>query len=89
ARCNPRLLWTTSSLPAAPTAATLPSGRSRASPRRAGSTCLSGVAFGGAGWVRYADAKDAAAKRILKKPIAAYVEKTYEEGDFASLGIGT
>ncbi|HUT59790.1 MAG TPA: hypothetical protein VNA25_18235 [Phycisphaerae bacterium] len=50
---------------------------------------MSGVAFGEAGWVRYADAKDAAAKRIVKKPIAAYVEKVYDDGDFSQLGIGT
>jgi len=39
--------------------------------------------------VRYADAEDATAKAIVKKPVAAYVEKVYEEGSFASLGIGT
>ncbi|MCK4601318.1 MAG: hypothetical protein KAU28_02550, partial [Phycisphaerae bacterium] len=40
-------------------------------------------------WVRYADAEDAAAKAIVKKPVAVYVEKVYEEGNFAVLGIGT
>ena len=40
-------------------------------------------------WVRYADAEDAAAKAIVKKPVAVYVEKVYETGDFAGLGIGT
>jgi len=40
-------------------------------------------------WVRYADAEDAAAKAIVKVPVAAYVEKVYEEGNFAGLGIGT
>jgi hypothetical protein len=40
-------------------------------------------------WVRYADAEDDAAKAIVKKPVAVYVEKVYEEGDFAGLGIGT
>jgi len=40
-------------------------------------------------WVRDADAADAAAKAIVKKPIAVYVEKVYEEGDFSTLGIGT
>jgi len=40
-------------------------------------------------WVRYADAKDDTAKAIVKKPVAAYVEKVYEEGSFAGLGIGT
>ena len=33
--------------------------------------------------------QDSTAKRIVKRPIAAYVEKVYEEGDFADLGIGT
>jgi hypothetical protein len=40
-------------------------------------------------WVRYADAEDDVAKAIVKKPVAAYVEKVYEEGDFSLLGIGT
>jgi len=40
-------------------------------------------------WVRYADAEDAAAKAIVKKPVAVYIEKVYEEGDFSGLGIGT
>ena len=40
-------------------------------------------------WVRYADAEDATAKAIVKKPAAVYVEKVYEEGDFSTLGIGT
>jgi hypothetical protein len=31
----------------------------------------------------------AAAKAIVKVPVAAYVEKVYEEGSFAGLGIGT
>ena len=38
-------------------------------------------------WGRYAE--DAAAKAIVKRPAAAYIEKVYEEGDFAGLGIGT
>ncbi len=38
-------------------------------------------------WVRYADAEDQ--NVLVKHPIAAYVEKVYEEGDFADLGIGT
>ena len=29
------------------------------------------------------------AKAIVKVPVAAYVEKVYEEGVFAALGIGT
>jgi len=34
------------------------------------------------------DAEDAAAKTIVKKPVAVYIEKVYEEGDFSELGIG-
>ncbi|MDD5597633.1 MAG: hypothetical protein PHV82_06795 [Victivallaceae bacterium] len=38
-------------------------------------------------WVRYADdVKDK--KTLVKKPIAAYVEKVYERKDFGNLGIG-
>jgi hypothetical protein len=40
-------------------------------------------------WVRYEDAEDAAARALVKKPVAAYVEKVYEEGDFSLLEIGT
>lgn len=40
-------------------------------------------------WVRYADADDAGSDTLVKQPVAAYVEKVYEEGDFAELGIGT
>ena len=39
-------------------------------------------------WVRYADSEDTVAKAIVKKPIAAYIEKVYDEGDFSLLGIG-
>jgi hypothetical protein len=38
-------------------------------------------------WVRYADAEDTAAKALVKRPIAAYVEKVYGYGDFGLLGI--
>jgi len=38
-------------------------------------------------WVRYADAEDATAKAIVKKPVAVYIEKVYEGGDFGQLGI--
>jgi hypothetical protein len=38
-------------------------------------------------WVRYADAEDAGSHMLIKKPVAAYVEKVYEEGNFAALGI--
>ncbi len=39
--------------------------------------------------MRARDAEDAVAKAIVKKPVAVYVEKVYEEGNFAALGIGT
>ena len=40
-------------------------------------------------WVRFADEEDAGAKTLIKKPIAAYVERVYEYGDFSGLEIGT
>jgi len=40
-------------------------------------------------WVRYADDEDAAAKTLVKRPIAAYVEQVYPYGNFSGLGIGT
>lgn len=39
-------------------------------------------------WVRYEDAEDTNAKALIKKPVAAYVEKVYYGTDFTSLGIG-
>jgi len=36
-------------------------------------------------WVRYEDAEDAAAKALVKRPLAAYVEQVYETGDFSKL----
>ena len=39
-------------------------------------------------WVRYADTEDPAAHALVKQPVAAYVEKVYDEGDFSLLGIG-
>ncbi len=38
-------------------------------------------------WVRYAEAEDAGAGAIVKRPVAVYVERVYESGDFAGLGI--
>lgn len=38
-------------------------------------------------WVRYEDAEDAGARAIVKRPIAAYVERVYDAGAFAGLGI--
>lgn len=40
-------------------------------------------------WVYYTIKKDNAAKRLIQEPTAAYVEKVYEDGDFAGLGIST
>jgi hypothetical protein len=40
-------------------------------------------------WVRYEDAEDTAAKALVKRPVAAYVEQVYPWGNFAGLGIGT
>jgi len=40
-------------------------------------------------WVRYADVEDTGSNTLVKRPVAAYVEKVYEEGNFAGLGIGT
>jgi hypothetical protein len=63
------------------------------SPNRTGLTVgpITGIAKKGWEymWVRYADAEDSAAKAIVKKPVAVYVEKVYEEGSFSGLGIGT
>ncbi len=39
-------------------------------------------------WVRYADKVADNKKNMIKKPIAAYVEQVYPEGDFGNLGIG-
>lgn len=38
-------------------------------------------------WVRYADAEDAGSQAIVKRPVAAYVERVYDEGNFGALGI--
>ena len=36
----------------------------------------------------YEDAEDTAAKALVKRPVAAYVERVYYDGDFSALGIG-
>jgi len=36
-------------------------------------------------WVRYADAEDDAAKMLVKKPIAVYIEEVYKPSDFSGL----
>jgi hypothetical protein len=38
-------------------------------------------------WIRYADAEDE--NVLIKRPIAAYVEKVYDLADFSGLGIGS
>lgn len=38
-------------------------------------------------WVRYEDAEDATAKALVKRPVAAYVEKVYPDGNLSALGI--
>jgi len=67
--------------------------RFAASPNRTGITVgpITGIAKKGWEylWVRYADAEDAASNTLVKQPVAAYVEKVYEDGNFAGLGIGT
>jgi len=40
-------------------------------------------------WVRYQEAEDVTAKMLIRKPVAAYVERVYREGSFSALGIGT
>jgi hypothetical protein len=40
-------------------------------------------------WASYRQAEDTTAKMLVRKPVAAYVERVYREGNFAALGIGT
>lgn len=40
-------------------------------------------------WVLYEDKDDTTAKKLVKQPIAAYVEQVYESANFALLGVGT
>ncbi len=67
--------------------------RFAASPNKTGLTVgsITGIAKKGWEylWVRYKDAVDATAGALVKEPMAVYIEKVYEEGDFADLGIGT
>lgn len=39
-------------------------------------------------WVLYEDTEDSTAKMLVKQPLAAYVERVYDEANFAALGIG-
>lgn len=38
-------------------------------------------------WVRYESQEDTAAKKLVRRPIAAYVERVYEESPFSALGL--
>jgi hypothetical protein len=38
-------------------------------------------------WVRYAETEDGAAKALIQRPVAVYVEQVYEYGSFSLLGI--
>jgi len=40
-------------------------------------------------WVRYADDVSTDRRALIKKPVAAYVEKVYEQVNFSGLGIGS
>jgi hypothetical protein len=39
-------------------------------------------------WVQYGEDVDATNKVLVRKPVSAYVEQVYEEGDFSSLNLG-
>ncbi|MBL0920932.1 MAG: hypothetical protein IBJ10_02255 [Phycisphaerales bacterium] len=39
-------------------------------------------------WVRYAEEVDDDADAVVKRPIAVFIERVYDEGDFSELGIG-
>jgi len=38
-------------------------------------------------WILYEDKEDAVAKKVVKEPVAAYVERVYKRGDFSGLGL--
>lgn len=38
-------------------------------------------------WVRFADAEDTAANALVKRPVAAYVERVYQSADFTVMGL--
>lgn len=40
-------------------------------------------------WVRYIESVDSIAYSLVRRPVAAYVERVYQPGDFSLLGIGT
>jgi len=65
--------------------------RFAASPNRTGLSIggISGISKKGWEylWVRYVDRADPLAKALVKRPIAAYVERVYESGNFSGLGL--
>jgi len=40
-------------------------------------------------WVQYGDTEDAVANLLVKSPVAVYIERVYDAGDFSDLNIGT
>jgi len=40
-------------------------------------------------WIKYSEVLDVPSNRLVVQPLAAYVEKVYEEADFSLFGIGT
>ncbi len=40
-------------------------------------------------WVAFEAEQDTSAKKLVQKPVAAYVERVYEEADFSTLGMGS
>jgi hypothetical protein len=67
--------------------------RFAASPNKTGITIgnITGIAKKGWEylWVRYADVEDLDAIAMIKRPVAAYVEKVYDDADFSLLDIGS
>ena len=39
-------------------------------------------------WIRYQEQEDTAAKMIVRRPVAAYIEQVYPYADLGALGIG-
>lgn len=39
-------------------------------------------------WVAYQDVEDSGSGKLVKQPLAVYIERVYEYGDFSLLGIG-
>lgn len=52
---------------------------------------ITGIAKGGHQhlWVAFEDTEDTSAKKLVQRPLAAYVETVYGSSDFTALGIGS